>query len=58
MVMNKNKLKKLEHEGKLRDSLEIWVDRHNHKLELVRTIAGLVGTILSSLIFLKVFKVF
>jgi hypothetical protein len=56
--MNKNKLKKLEHEGKLRDSLEIWVDRHNHKLELVRTIAGLVGTILSSLIFLKVFKVF
>jgi len=58
MVMNKNKLKKLEQEGKLRDSLEIWVDRHNHKLELVRTIAGLVGTILSSLIFLKVFKVF
>jgi hypothetical protein len=56
--MNKQKLKKLKQQGKLRDSLEIWVDRHNHKLELVRTIAGLVGVMLSSLILLKVFKVF
>jgi hypothetical protein len=58
MKLTRKQLKKLKEEGKLRDSFEIWVDKHNHKLELLRTLISAVGVILSSLIFLKVFKIF
>lgn len=47
--------KKLEKQGKLRDSFEIWVDRHNHKMELIRTLAGLMSLVISSVVMLKVF---
>lgn len=47
----------LRRSGKLRDSMEIWIDRHNHKLELLRTIAGCLGVLLTFCVFLKVFGV-
>lgn len=51
------KRKKLEKQGKLRDGFEIWVDKHNHKMELVRTLAGLMSLIMSSVVMLKVFGI-
>lgn len=51
-------LEELKRQGKLRDKVEIWVDRHNHKLELLRTFTSMVAAICSALVFLKVFKVF
>ena len=56
MKLSKKKIKKLQKAGKLRDSFEIWVDKHNHKLEMVRTITGIIGIILSCIIILKVFN--
>lgn len=50
-------LEELRKTGKLRDSVEIWIDRHNHKLELLRTIAGVIGVALTFCVFLKVFDV-
>ena len=47
----------LAKKGKLRDRVELWVDRHNHKLELIRTCNGLIGIALSSIILLKVFGI-
>lgn len=55
--ISKKKINKLEKEGKLRDEFEIWVDRHNHKLELVRTLTSIVNIVLSSVVLLKVFGV-
>ena len=49
------KRKKLERQGRLRDGFEIWVDRHNHKMELVRTMTSVMGLIVSSIVMLKVF---
>lgn len=51
------KKKRLEKEGKLRDEFEIWVDYHNHKMELIRTITSIVSLIVSSVVLLKVFGV-
>lgn len=51
------RLKRLKNKGKLRDTTELWVDRHNHKLELIRTINGFISIILSSIIILKVFGI-
>ncbi len=56
MTLSKKKIKKLQKAGKLRDSFEIWVDKHNHKLEMVRTITSLLGVLLSCIIILKVFN--
>jgi hypothetical protein len=58
--MNKpsqKRLSKLKKQGKLRDSVELWVDQHNHKLELIRTINGFIGITLSFIIILKVFGI-
>jgi len=49
------RIKKLEKEGKLRDGFELWVDRHNHKMELVRTLTSVMGLVISSIVMLKVF---
>jgi hypothetical protein len=51
------KIKKLAEEGKLRDNIELWVDKHNHKTELVRTLTGIIGLVMSSIIMLRVFNV-
>lgn len=55
--ISQKRLDKLKKQGKLRDNFELWVDRHNHKFELIRTITSLLGIIMSSLIMLKVFKI-
>lgn len=51
------KRKKLEKQGRLRDEIEIWVDRHNHKMELLRTVSNILGLIISSLVLLRVFQI-
>lgn len=53
--LSKRKLRKLEREGRLRDRWELELDRHNHKLELLRTVGNLVSSILAICVFLKVF---
>jgi len=57
LKLTKKQRKKLIAKGKLRDSFELWVDHHNHKMEVIRTLTGLVGVILSCIIMLKVFRV-
>ena len=51
------KIKKLAGQGKLRDKVELWVDKHNHKMELIRTLTGIIGLLLSSVIMLRVFNI-
>jgi len=51
--LSKNEIKRLEEEGRLRDLVEIWVDRHNHKLELLRTFTSLVAAICSAIVLFK-----
>lgn len=55
--LTKKQKKKLLAKGKLRDPFELWVDHHNHKMEMVRTLTGLVGVVLSCIIMLKVFGI-
>jgi len=57
ITLSKKQKKKLLSKGKLRDSFELWVDHHNHKMEVIRTLTGLVGVLLSCIIMLKVFGV-
>lgn len=49
--------KKLQDQGKLRDNFEIWIDKHNHKMEFVRTVTGMANLLLSLIIILRVFGV-
>jgi len=42
-------------ENNHRDKLERWLDRHNHTLELIRTLLNLATAIISTLVLLKVF---
>jgi hypothetical protein len=53
--ISQKRLEKLKKQGKLRDRFELWVDKHNHKFELVRTLTSIVGLVISSIIMLKVF---
>lgn len=55
--LSEKKIEKLTKQGKLRDNLEIWVDRHNHKFELVRTVTSILGLIVSSVVLLRVFGI-
>ena len=55
--ISQKKIKKLEKQGKLRDEFEIWVDKHNHKMELIRTFTSIMGLIVSSVVLLKVFGI-
>jgi hypothetical protein len=57
IALSKKQKRKLLAKGKLRDSFELWVDHHNHKMEVIRTLTGLIGVILSCIIMLKVFGV-
>ena len=38
-----------------KDNYERWIDRHNHKLEAVRTLSGLIAAATGIFVFLKVF---
>ena len=53
--ISQKRLEKLKKQGKLRDDFELWVDRHNHKFELIRTLTSIIGLVMSSIIMLKVF---
>jgi len=55
--LSRKEIKKLEKEGRLRDYMEIWVDQHNHKLELLRTITSLVAAIASTVVLLKLLHI-
>jgi hypothetical protein len=44
------KRQKLADKGKLRDNFELWVDKHNHKFELVRTLTSILGLVVSSVV--------
>lgn len=55
--ISQKRLDKLKKQGKLRDGFELWVDRHNHKFELIRTITSIIGLVMSSVIMLKVFEI-
>lgn len=55
LKISDKKKAKLKKAGKLRDSFELWVDRHNHKFELVRTLTSVIGLIISSIILYRVF---
>lgn len=57
MKLSCKQIKKLEKEGKLRDNLEIWIDKHNHKMEMLRTVNSIINITISSLVFLRVFGV-
>ena len=37
-----------------RDKFELWLDKHNHKLELLRTIGNLIGGIAGGLAILRI----
>jgi hypothetical protein len=53
-ALTKKEIRRLKKEGRLRDEVEIWVDRHNHKLELLRTVTSLIAAISSALVLCKV----
>lgn len=40
-----------------RDRLERFIDEHNHKLELVRTVGSIIAAVTGLLVFLKVFNI-
>jgi len=54
--MKKNLYKQFK--NKPRDTWELWIDLHNHKFELVRTIASLLAVTLNFIVLLKVMHVF
>jgi hypothetical protein len=55
--LSRKERKRLRKLAKLRDPLEIWLDHHNHKLEVLRTLGNMVSAILGICVFLKVFGV-
>jgi len=55
--LSKKERKRLRKLAKLRDPFEIWIDHHNHKLEVIRTLGNLVSATLGICVFLKVFGV-
>jgi len=44
-------------EGKKRGGFEKWLDKHNHKMELMRTAFSLIAAVTGIFVFLKVFGV-
>jgi hypothetical protein len=56
MQISQKRLDKLKKQGKFRDGFELWVDRHNHKFELIRTLTSILGLVMSSVIMLRVFQ--
>ena len=49
-------MKWLEKDSGGRDPLERFIDRHNHKLEVIRTCVSIIAAITGFLVFLKVFE--
>ena len=40
-----------------RSRLEKWLDKHNHTMELMRTLFGAVAAITGTVVFLRIFGV-
>jgi len=40
-----------------KDNYERWIDKHNHKLEFVRTVGSIIAATTGLLVFLKVFDI-
>jgi hypothetical protein len=40
-----------------KDRLELWIGKHNRKLEMVRTIANIISLLLTVCVFLKLFGI-
>ena len=40
-----------------RGRIEVWLDQHNHKMELLRTIGSVLGALAGVCVFLKVFGI-
>ena len=38
-----------------KDKLELWIGRHNRKLEMVRTVANIITLGLTTCVFMKMF---
>lgn len=55
--INHKQKKKLAKKGKLRDEIELWIDFHNHKMELIRTLTSMISLIVSSVVLLRVFGI-
>lgn len=54
--LSKKEKKRLQKENRLRSDLEVFLDFHNHKMELLRTICSFLGFAFSAMVFLKVFN--
>jgi hypothetical protein len=46
-----------QHPPETKDKLEVWLGKHNRKLELVRTTVAIIGTLLTTFVFLRVFQI-
>ena len=44
-----------QHPPSTKDKFEVWLGKHNRKLEFVRTAMNIIGTTLTVFVFLKVF---
>jgi hypothetical protein len=53
--INNSMAQRISKTGKKHDTIEHWLGHHNRKLELLRTITSLLGAIVSTLVFLRVF---
>jgi len=53
---NKNRRRKKPYNLSPRSKLERWFDRHNHKMEFLRTLFGLATVALQVIILLKLFQ--
>ena len=51
LVRTQKKMNSMEKKG----VFEKWLDNHNHKMELMRTVFGFMAAITGVLVFLKVF---
>ena len=47
----------MENKQDKQDKLENWLKRHNHELELIRTITAITTAIVSTFVFLRVFGI-
>ena len=56
-VNTNNYMKWLEKDSGGRDLIERFIDRHNHKLELIRTFGSIIAALTGFLVFLKVFEI-
>ncbi len=43
--------------SKQRGKIELWLDKHNHKMELLRTTSSILAALMGVLVFLKIFGI-